>query len=161
MRALYHINEELNAINEELMAAQGELTPELENKLVITKQELAEKSVNYALVILNNQADSNAIDAEIKRLKALKDAIDSTTDKLKEAVSNAMLMHDLTEIKSPLVKMSFRKSKSVHITDENELDASFFEYKRTVNKTAIKKAIEGGELVVGAELIEKDNLQIK
>jgi hypothetical protein len=112
-------------------------------------------------VILNNQADSNAIDAEIKRLKALKDAIDSTTDKLKEAVSNAMLMHDLTEVKSPLVKMSFRKSKSVHITDENELDASFFEYKRTVNKTAIKKAIEGGELVVGAELIEKDNLQIK
>jgi hypothetical protein len=161
MRALYHINEELNAINEELMAAQGELTPELQNKLVITKQELAEKSVNYALVILNNQADSNAIDAEIKRLKALKDAIDSTTDKLKEAVSNAMLMHDLTEVKSPLVKMSFRKSKSVHITDENELDASFFEYKRTVNKTAIKKAIEGGELVVGAELIEKDNLQIK
>ena len=161
MRALYHINEELNAINEELMAAQGELTPELENKLVITKQELAEKSVNYALVILNNQADSNAIDAEIKRLKAFKDAIDSTTDKLKEAVSNAMLMHDLTEVKSPLVKMSFRKSKSVHITDENELDASFFEYKRTVNKTAIKKAIEGGELVVGAELIEKDNLQIK
>jgi len=161
MRALYHINEELNAINEELMAAQGELTPELENKLVITKQELAEKSVNYALVILNNQADSNAIDAEIKRLKALKDAIDSTTDKLKEAVSNAMLMHDLTEVKSPLVKMSFRKSKSVHITDENELDASFFEYKRTVNKTAIKKAIEGGELVAGAELIEKNNLQIK
>ena len=143
------------------MAAQGELTPELENKLVITKQELAEKSVNYALVILNNQADSNAIDAEIKRLKALKDAIDSTTDKLKEAVSNAMLMHDLTEVKSPLVKMSFRKSKSVHITDENELDASFFEYKRTVNKTAIKKAIEGGELVVGAELIEKQNLQVK
>jgi hypothetical protein len=161
MRALYHINEELNAINEELMAAQGELTPELENKLVITKQELAEKSVNYALVILNNQADSNAIDAEIKRLKALKDAIDSTTDKLKEAVSNAMLMHDLTEVKSPLVKMSFRKSKSVHITDENELDASFFEYKRTVNKTAIKKAIEGGELVAGAELIEKQNLQVK
>lgn len=161
MRALYHITSELEAINEELMAAQGELTPGLENKLVITKQELAEKSVNYALVILNNQADSNAIDAEIKRLKALKDAIDNTNEKLKEAVSNAMLMHDLTEVKSPLVKMSFRKSKSVHITDENELDASFFEYKRTANKTAIKKAIEGGELVAGAELIEKDNLQIK
>ena len=161
MRALYHIDQELNAINEELMAAQGEITPELENKLVITKQELAEKSVNYAMVILNNQADSQAIETEIKRLKALKDAIDSTTDKLKEAVSNAMLMHDLTEVKSPLVKMSFRKSKSVHITDENELDASFFEYKRTVNKTAIKKAIEDGKLVAGAELIEKDNLQIK
>jgi hypothetical protein len=161
MRALYHIDQELQAINEELMAAQGELTPELENKLVITKAELAEKSVNYAMVILNNQADSQAIETEIKRLKALKDAIDSTTDKLKEAVSNAMLMHDLTEVKSPLVKMTFRKSKSVHITDENELDASFFEYKRTVNKTAIKKAIESGELVAGAELIEKDNLQIK
>jgi hypothetical protein len=161
MRALYHIDQELQAINEELMAAQGELTPELENKLVITKAELAEKSVNYAMVILNNQADTQAIETEIKRLKALKDAIDSTTDKLKEAVSNAMLMHDLTEVKSPLVKMSFRKSKSVHITDENELDASFFEYKRTVNKTAIKKAIEGGELVAGAELIEKNNLQIK
>jgi hypothetical protein len=161
MRALYHINEELNAINEELMAAQGELTPELENKLVITKQELAEKSVNYALVILNNQADSNAIDAEIKRLKALKDAIDSTTDKLKEAVSNAMLMHDLTEVKTPLVKMSFRSSKSVYISDESLLDAKYFDYKPTVNKTAIKSDIESGVIVEGATIIEKQNLQIK
>ncbi len=161
MRALYFINEELTAINDELIASQGLLSPELENRLVITKTELAEKSANYGLVILSNQADSNAIDAEIKRLKAMKDAIDSATDKLKEAISFAMLSHELTEVKTPLVKMSFRKSESVHITNENELDAKFFEYKPTVNKTAIKQAIKAGELVAGAELITKDNLQIK
>jgi len=86
MRSLYHISGELQAINDELIASQGEITDELFNKLAITQTELAEKSANYGLVILSNEADSKAIDAEIKRLKSMKDGIDSATAKLKETI---------------------------------------------------------------------------
>jgi hypothetical protein len=57
--------------------------------------------------------------------------------------------------------MSFRSSKSVHITDESLLDAKYFDYKPTVNKTAIKSDIESGVIVEGATILEKQNLQVK
>ena len=131
------------------------------NKLAITQTELAEKSANYGLVILSNEADSKAIDAEIKRLKAMKDGIDSATAKLKETIGFAMQKYELSEVKTPLVKMSFRASKSVHIIDESILDAKYFDYKPTVNKTSIKSDIEAGVIVDGATIIEKQNLQVK
>jgi hypothetical protein len=161
MRALYHIDQELQAINDELIASQGEISDELFNKLAITQTELAEKSANYGLVILSNEADSKAIDAEIKRLKAMKDGIDSATAKLKETIGFAMQKYELSEVKTPLVKMSFRSSKSVHIIDESLLDAKYFDYKPTVNKTAIKSDIEAGVIVEGATILEKQNLQVK
>ena len=43
----------------------------------------------------------------------------------------------------------------------NLLDAKYFDYKPTVNKTAIKSDIESGVIVEGATIIEKQNLQVK
>jgi hypothetical protein len=161
MRSLYQIDQQLQSINDELIASGGEISDELFNKLAITQTELAEKSANYGLVILSNEATSKAIAAEIKRLKAMQDGYDSATAKLKETVSFAMQKYELSEVKTPLVKMSFRASKSVHIIDESLLDAKYFDYKPTVNKTSIKSDIESGVIVEGATIIEKQNLQIK
>jgi hypothetical protein len=41
------------------------------------------------------------------------------------------------------------------------LDAKYFDYKPTVNKTAIKSDIESGVIVEGATILEKQNLQVK
>ena len=43
MRALYHIEQELNEINEALINSGGELTTELEQRLSITQEELTQK----------------------------------------------------------------------------------------------------------------------
>ena len=72
-----------------------------------------------------------------------------------------MQKYELSEVKTPLVKMSFRSSNSVHISDESLLDAKYFDYKPTVNKTSIKSDIESGVIVEGATIIEKQNLQVK
>jgi len=161
MRALYHITSELEAINEELISAGGEITPELESKLAITQEELSVKATNYGLVMLNNEADITAIDTEIKRLQALKAPLESTNKKLKEAISNAMLMYGLEKVESPTLKLSFRKSEAVEVFDESKLNQKYFNYKPTVDKTAIKADLKAGVEVDGARIVTNQNLQIK
>lgn len=161
MRALYHITSELEAINEELMSAGGEVTPELENKLAITQAELSQKATNYGLVILNNEADITAIETEIKRLQALKTPLETANKKLKEAISNAMTTYGIEKVESATLKLSFRKSESVEVYDEALLGQKFFSYKPTIDKTEIKKAIKDGEEVPGARIVTNQNLQIK
>ncbi len=161
MRALYHIEKELNELNEILINSGGELTPEIETRLVISQEELQLKATNYGFVIKQNQAESDAIETEIKRLKAIKDSLDSTNDKLKETISFAMQTYGITEVKTTTLKLSFRKSESVDILDESLLDAKYFSYKPSIDKTAIKSDIKAGLLVDGATIISKDNLQIK
>ena len=161
MRALFHIEQELNAINEELINSGGELSPELETTLAITQEELSNKSANYAIVILKNEADVNILEAEIKRLQALKVPIEATNEKLKEAISNAMLNYGIEKVETPLVKLSFRKSESVQVFDEAMLNQKFFNYAPTIDKTAIKQAIKAGEDVQGARIETKHNLQVK
>jgi len=160
MRALYNITQELNSINEELIASSGEITPEMETKLAITQTELSEKAANYGIVILSNESDITAIDAEIKRLEALKAPIESTNKRLKEAISNAMQTYGIEKVDSPLVKLSFRKSVSIEV-DEVFLPQKYFRYKAEPDKTLIKEAMKLGEQVDGAIEVTKLNLQIK
>ena len=59
--------------------------------------------------------------------------------------------------------LSLRKSKSVNIYDESLIDKKFIEVetKEKISKTEIKKAIEAGENVQGANIVEKNSLNIK
>lgn len=159
-RALYHIESELNNINEQLIESGGELSPELQDKLAMTREELATKAANYGFVILKNQSESAIIDAEIKRLKDIKDSLDNATYKIKEVISNAMIQYDLTEVKTPTIKLSFRASESVEV-DESKLAQKYFNYKPTVDKTTIKADLKAGIEVDGARIVSKQNLQVK
>lgn len=140
-----------------------ELTPELESMLVINQQELSDKSMNYAKVIRNLESDSDAIDNEIKRLKAIKEAKDKAIDKMKEAVRNAMLSAGIDKIESSLFKLSLRRSEAVEVVNIDQLPESLIVVKKTVSadKVKIKEQIKNGIPVEGAVIVENFNLQIK
>jgi len=140
-----------------------ELTPELEQALVINQEQLQAKAGNYAKVIANIQSDADAIDNEIKRLKAMKESKERAIDRLKSAVKNAMLVSNIEKIESPLFKLSIRKSEAVEVDIVEALPGAFINVKNvvTADKVAIKEAIKRGEYVTGARLIENFNLQIK
>jgi hypothetical protein len=74
-----------------------------------------------------------------------------------------MFLYKVGKIESPLIKISYRLSQSVNITDESKLSDNFFTTKitKTPSKTAIKDAIDSGTEVKGAELVDNLNLQIK
>lgn len=140
-----------------------ELTPELEAALVINQDQLQNKAGNYAKVITNIQSDSDAIDAEIKRLKAMKETKDRALNRLKEALREAMLVSGLDKIESSLFKLSLRRSEAVEVDVVDALPSEFINIKNvvTADKVAIKEAIKRGENITGARIIENFNIQIK
>jgi seryl-tRNA synthetase len=140
-----------------------ELTPELEEALIINQDQLQAKAVNYAKVIANYQAESDAIDQEIKRLKAMKDSREKKIEWLKESVKKAMLVSGIEKVESPLFKLSVRRSEAVEVDMVEALPNAFQNVKNvvTADKVAIKEAIKRGENVTGARLVENFNLQIK
>jgi hypothetical protein len=140
-----------------------ELTPELEAALVINQDQLQNKAGNYAKVITNIQSDSDAIDAEIKRLKAMKETKDRALNRLKEALREAMLVSGIDKIESSLFKLSLRRSEAVEVDVVDVLPSEFINIKNVItpDKVAIKEAIKRGENVIGARIIENFNIQIK
>jgi len=160
---IYQIEENYNQLAEELIDNGGELTPELEEQLAITEEQLQNKSVAYSFVIKQMDADIETIDAEIKRLQAAKKQREKASEYLKERIKHAMELFGTDEIKTPLVKINFRKSETVEVEDVNKLPAPYKVVKVTeqADKAAIKAAIKDGINVPGCSIIQHRNLQIK
>lgn len=158
---LYEITQE--ALYLSTLLETEELTPELEQALIINQDQLQAKAVNYAKVIANYQAESDAIDQEIKRLKAMKDSREKKIEWLKESVKKAMLVSGIEKVESPLFKLVVRRSEAVEVDLVEALPNAYQNVKNvvTADKVAIKEAIKRGENVTGARLVENFNLQIK
>jgi hypothetical protein len=160
---IYKIQNEFQLIIAEVINNEGEITPELETALTINKEQLQSKAVDYCYVIKQLDYDCEQIDNEIARLNKLKKVRANLTDRLKNTVSSAMQLYDVEKIETPLIKLSFRNSESVEITNEQQLDACFIITKmvNTPDKKAIKDAIKSGVFVEGATISYNKNLQIK
>jgi hypothetical protein len=161
--SIFNIEQNYNQLAEQLIDNDGELTPELSEQLAITEEQLQNKSVAYSFVIKEMDADVDIIDAEIKRLQNLKKQREKASDYLKERIKHAMDTFQIEEIKTPLVKINFRKSETVEVDDVNQLPAAFKVVKVTeqADKAAIKAAIKDGVEVTGCRIETHRNLQIK
>jgi hypothetical protein len=158
---LYQLTQEAQYLA--VLLETEELTPELEQELIINQEQLQSKGINYAKVIANYQSESDQIDAEIKRLKTMKESRDKKVIWLTESLKKAMLVSGIEKIESPLFKISLRRSEAVEVDVVEALPASFQNVKNvvTADKMAIKEAIKKGENVFGARIIENYNLSIK
>jgi len=160
---LYQIEQEYMILADEIINNEGELSLELEERLMINHDQLEAKGKGYGYIIKDIESEIDAIDVELKRLAALKKQRTNAVDKLKTSLSQAMQLFDISELKTPTLKINFRKSESVEVDDLNLLES---EYKKVTiteapDKTAIKDAIKNGIQVTGAVLKTNLNLQIK
>jgi hypothetical protein len=158
---LYQITQEAQYLA--ALLETEELTPELEAELLINQEQLQSKGINYAKVIANYQSESDQIDAEIKRLKAMKESRDKKVTWLTESLKKAMLVSGIEKIESPLFKISLRRSEAVEVEIPEALPVDWQVKKITItaDKVAIKKAIKEGYSITGARLVENFNLSIK
>jgi hypothetical protein len=158
---LYEITQEAQYLA--ALLETEELTPELEAELLINQEQLQIKGINYAKVISNYQGESDQIDAEIKRLKAMKESRDKKVTWLTESLKNAMMVSGIEKIESPLFKISLRRSEAVEVEVPEALPVDWQVKKITItaDKVAIKKAIKEGYSITGARLVENFTLQIK
>lgn len=122
----------------------------------IKAQELASK-------LTFNQVNIDDLDDQIKTLQARKKKLTDELDKFKDELRAAMVEHGVTRIESDEILFRLDKpSDVVNITDESAIPEKFFRIKREADKTAIKKALQVGDSVEGAELTQgKHRLTVK
>lgn len=122
-----------------------------------------DKAEAYALTIKNLLAFADSAKSEADNMNARAKAAKAKADKLKEHLSQSMSAVGKTKIETARAALSFRKSVSVKITDDESIPDELFKVtvKKEPNKTEIGKLLKSGESVPGAELETKMNLQIK
>lgn len=122
-----------------------------------------EKIENIALWIKNLSAEAKAIREEEKSLAERRRVAENKGESLKKYLDQILSGEKFSTAK---VAISYRKSDAVEITDEETFiktaDAAYLVAQDPkIDKKAIKEAIKGGVEVKGAELVERNNIQIK
>lgn len=162
-QSLYNIRVDHLSLIQEIEENGGELTPELEQALTLNNEQFEDKALSYGYIVKTFDDNLSIIDREFERLDAIRERIVKQKEAFKERLSEAMQQYGVEKITTPLLKLSFRKSESVEIMDTQKIPVDYCEEKTvtTINKTMIKQAIKTGLTVPGAELVTKQNLQIK
>ena len=122
-----------------------------------------EKIDSYCKIIKSYENDISNIDNEIARLKARKDHAEKNISRMKTALDNFMQATQKDKVKTQLFTVSYRKSTSVEILDQERIPLQYRKVKieESPDKSAIKKILSEGGTVAGCQLKENKNLQIK
>ena len=165
MSALYELDKAIYEVIEQGMSIDEE-TGEIvwdEDNLDQLVAELDTKRENVGLYIKNLTAELDMLKAEEKNLKERRQVKERKIERLKDYLTRSMELTGDKSLETARIKMSFRKSTSVNIIDIDEVPEFYVKEKieYTPDKALIKKALQAGELVKGAELKETQNLQIK
>jgi hypothetical protein len=161
MKSLFKITEK--GLQLSLALEEEELTPELNQELLIAQDELIETAFDRVNSIRMNRSDIDFIDIEIKRLTDLKRRKTRSNERMEESLVFAMGIYNMEKISSPTMNLSLRRSESVEVDLTEALPDDFKITKTTVtpDKVAIKQAIKQGENITGATLKVNYSLQIK
>lgn len=162
MSSLYNLTNDYLALQE--MAQNAETAEDmkaLEDTISSIADAIEVKGENYAKLIKCLDADNEGIQKEIKRLQNVKKANENLANRLKANMDESLKAIGSDKLKCGTFTFSYRKSKSVEILDLEVLPSEYkwIEYKP--DKNAIKKAINDGEAVTGAALVENKTLQLR
>ena len=158
---LYDIKKEYLELINQVEELDGEITPEIEQQLIINQNELQNKAIAYHSVILAKDSFNIQIDNEIKRLQALKKRNNSLIDNLKNRLVGAI--QTFGEFTIGTNTFGLRKSERVEVEDVNQLPKQYKTIKVTeqADKILIKKDLKLGKEIENCYIVEQFNLKIK
>lgn len=158
---LYEIDQQL----ERLLELDTERMVDTETGEILTAEDIdklqmdrAEKIEGCLLVIKNKLAEADAIDVEMKKLADRKRSLNNKAIWLQEYVASSLNGETFSTSKGAV---TYRKSEAIEVLDIDKISPEYIKTTISADKTAIKKAIKAGEVVGGAQLIERMNMQIK
>lgn len=160
---LYQIDSQIADILDAVDPETGEFTGDVE-ALEILQMERETKLENIGLYIKNLRAEESAIKAEENNLKKRREGVSKHADRLEGYLYSALAG---APFKTPRMAVSWRKSKAVELNDDfiqwaqvNRDD--LLNYGKPIpNKTLIKKLLEQGDTIPGAQIVERQNMSIK
>lgn len=128
--------------------------------------EFEHKAISVVAVALNFEAEAKMIGEHIKAMQAKKKAVENRASRLREYLHIQMTRAGIKEIKANDGTFTAKirlNPESVEVLDEAQIPAAFIKQKveESIDKIAIKKAIQAGQDVAGCKLVRKESLQIK
>lgn len=163
MPSLYELDQAVMAVLEDGLIFDEETGEVLWDEDNFNQLEIERNAKLEACACFVKSLDSEAaaIRAEEKALAGRRQVKERKAERLRNYISNSMSAFGDTKLETPRCALSFRKSEAVQIEDESMVPTTYVTYKPQINRAAIKKALKSGEYVHGAELVERQNLQIK
>ena len=156
---LYEMTSQANALYELL---QNE---EIDEQVFLDTLEaigVEEKIEGYCQVIKELQGDFDKYKAEADRLTARMKTAKNGIDRMKDSLLTFLRVSGQSKVKAGTFAVSIGTSKATNILDETLIPAEFkTPQPDKIDKTAIKKAIESGVDVAGAEIIINESVRIR
>ena len=155
---LYEIDKALADFEFEIDEETGEILNAAD--LDELKMAREDKIENIGLYIKNLEAEKEAVKHEKDNFADREKRLGKKIDSLKRYLTYALQGEKFS---TPKVAVSFRKSESVLIKDEYLVPDEYCEFTvmRKPNKKNIKDALKKGAEIMGVELVEKQNVNIK
>lgn len=168
---LYEIADEYKTFVQMVEDGLIEDAQAIDDTLEGIQQEFDAKLENISCLFKSLTVEADALEAEAKHLQERATYKRRVCDRLKNYVSTQMQSIGQNKLETARVRLSFRKSESVSITDEQTLfnsvrEAGMGDLVSVVetlkfDKKGIKQALKDGTALDGAEVITTNNLQIK
>jgi hypothetical protein len=163
MLSLYQITEEVEQLVNELVASNGELTPELEEKQLLVQKMLLEKTdsvVGYARYL---EDSIELVNRRKKEIAELEQQLERRLSRYKDYLKFCMQKMGQKKIETPFSKLSLGRPRlSVSVTNEELLDKKYFRIKKEVDKKLLGDDLANGVEVEGAYLRQgEESISVK
>lgn len=126
---------------------------------------IADKAMGIEMVARTMEMHTPAIEAEIERLTKLKKQRQAAASGLREYLKANMIAASIEKIDGPLFKIRLQNNPAaVDVFEADTVPEQFWVQPETppkaLDKKAIKKAIDAGEEVPGARLVQGKSLRV-
>ena len=150
----------LYEINQEIMSCWDEETGEILDVQRFDALQLAleDKLEGIGCYIKNLEAEAAALKAEEQAFAARRKRAENKAASLKNYLSGYLQGCPFETLR---VKVSFRKSESLDISESAVIPEEYLKYSVDVNKADLKAAVKAGLELDGVQLVQKNNIQIK
>lgn len=123
---------------------------------------IADKAIDYGKVINQLVADKKQLTDKISHDQDRKRILSNNISRLKLALQHGMETAGKDKIKDIDLSIWIQNNPvSVAVTDDKLIPGEFTEVEKKLNKTAIKRALNEGEEVPGAKLVQTRSIRIK
>ena len=120
-----------------------------------------DKVETYCQIIRKLQADTNEITGELDRLKAAKARIDKAVDRMKCALGEFIEACGGEKQTGKTFTVWLQASKRTVIDDDAAVPEQYCRHQLIVDKEAVKKALERGEVISGARIEVTKGVRIR
>lgn len=156
---LYEIDQSIELILSQVDPETGEIADDAADALESLEMARSDKILNIAKVIKSLKAEADAYHAEMQRVRAAEAALTNRIEWLKGYI---LRFGKGEKAKDAQASVSYRTTTSVEVSGAPEsLPDAFQRVRVEANKTALKEALEAGEQVDGAKLVQNTGVTIR